>query len=240
MGKFNKLKAISERRREEKEDRIVPQVRTVIDSKLDYEKYNLDNETVEYLKEREYLLVHTTKEISKNLAEQSKAFYEVQQKLSQKENGEGTFTEWTAELGFSRAYVYRAINAYSMFLSYNTEKIFELPLRVREELYKKRNEFDEAEVIEIISDEKPQDKLKEIEKAKIEQEEIEKYKDIDNDLKRYQVELKIQKGLIYDKKIELEKIKEEYDKLKRELQKLKETEKELAVKIKISKQNSVK
>ena len=236
MGKFNKLKAISERRNEEKVQRVVPKVQNQMVSKIDYSKYNLDQETTDFLQEREFLLVHTTKEISKNLAEQSKAFYEVQQKLSQKENGDGTFTEWTSELGFSRAYVYRAINAYSMFLSYNTEKIFELPLRVREELYKKRNEFDEAEVIEIISDEKPQERLKEIEKAKVEQEEIEKYKDIETDLTRYQVELKIQKGLIYDKKIELEKAKEEYDKIKRELQKLKETEKELTIKIKISKQ----
>ena len=236
MGKLNKLREISERRNEREIKRVVPKVQNQMVSKIDYSKYNLDEETTEFLQEREFLLTHTSKEISKNLAEQSKAFYEAQQKLSEKQGGDGTFTEWYTDLGFSRQYVYRAVNAYTMFLSYNVEKIFELPLRVREELYKKREELDDAEVIEIISDEKPQERLKKIEKAKIEQEEIEKYKDIETDLTRYQVELKIQKGLIYDKKIELEKAKEEYDKIKRELQKLKETEKELTIKIKISKQ----
>lgn len=236
MGKLNKLKERRKQINSNEENIIVPKVQNQIVSKIDYSKYNLDEETTEFLLEREFLLTHTSKEISKNLAEQSKAFYEAQQKLSEKQGGDGTFMEWIEDLGYSRPYVYRAINAYDMFLSYNTEKIFELPARVRQELYKKRDELDEAVVIEIISDDEPQKKLKEIEKVKIQQEELEKYKGIDTDLKRYQVELKIQKGLIYDKKIELEKAKEEYDKLKRELQKLKETEKELTIKIKISKQ----
>lgn len=236
MGKLNKLKERRKQINSNEENIIVPKVQNQIVSKIDYSKYNLDEETTEFLLEREFLLTHTSKEISKNLAEQSKAFYEAQQKLSEKQGGDGTFMEWIEDLGYSRPYVYRAINAYDMFLSYNTEKIFELPARVRQELYKKRDELDEAVVIEIISDDEPQKKLKEIEKVKTQQEELEKYKGIDTDLKRYQVELKIQKGLIYDKKIELEKAKEEYDKLKRELQKLKETEKELTIKIKISKQ----
>ena len=236
MAKFNKLKSISEKRNAETVDVIVPKVQNEIVTKIDYAKFNLDDETVFYLKEREVILNHSSKQISKNLAEQSKAFYEAQQMLSERQGGDGTFIEWYTELGFSRQYVYRAVNAYSMFLSYNSEKIFELPVRVREELYKRKDELEEAEVIEIISDEKPQNKLKEIEKAKTEKEELEKYKDIDNDLDKYQLELKEQKNLIYDKKIELEKVKEQYDKLKKELQELKETEKELMVKIKISKQ----
>lgn len=236
MAKFNKLKSISEKRNSEKVDIVVPKVQTEIITKVDYTKFNLDDDTILFLKEKEAILNHSSKQISKNLAEQSKAFYEAQQMLSKQQDGDGTFMVWIEDLGFSRPYVYRAINAYSMFLSYNTEKIFELPLRVREELYKKRDEFDEAEVIEIISDDKPQNKLKEIEKAKTEKEELDKYKDIDNDLEKYQIELKEQKNLIYDKKIELEKIKEQYDKLKNELKELKEVEKELMVKIKISKQ----
>lgn len=236
MGKLDKLK---ERRRQinsNEENIVVPKVQNQMISKINYSKYNLDEETTEFLLEREFLLTHTSKEISKNLAEQSKAFYEAQQKLSERQGGDGTFIEWYTDLGFSRQYVYRAINAYTMFLSYNTEKIFELSARIREELYKKRNEFDDAEIIEIISNEKPQERLKEIEKHKIEQEEFDRYKDIDNDLKHYQLELKEQKNLIYDKKIEIEKIKEQYDKLKNELKELKEKEKELIVKIKISKQ----
>ena len=238
MAKFDKLKNASEKRNSERTvDIVVPKVNTDVISAIDYNKFNLDNETILFLKEKEAILNHSSKQISKNLAEQSKAFYEVQQMLSEKQGGDGTFTEWYTELGFSRQYVYRTINAYSMFLSYNNERIFELPVRVREELYKKKDEFDEAEVIEIISDNKPQNKLKEIEKAKTEKEEFERYKDIDSDLEKYQLELKEQKNLIYDKKIEIEKIKEQYDKLKNELKELKETEKELIVKIKISKQS---
>lgn len=239
MSKITKLKEITQKRMDKKEEIIVPKVNNNFKSILDYSKYNIDDEeTIIYLKEREAILSYSSKEISKKLADQSKAFYEAQQMLSKKQGGDGTFTEWILDLGFSRSYVYNAINSYNMFLSYSTEKIFELPSRIRDELYKKKNEFEDAEVIEIISNDKPKEKLKELEKIKIEQKEINKYKNIDNDFEKYNLEFKEQKNLIYEKRIELEKIKKQYDEMKNELKELKDKEKELIIKIKILKQRN--
>lgn len=220
-----------------KSNSTVPTIKKY-DTIIDYDKYTeLKKEDKESLIEREMILKHTSLEIKKNLAEQSKAFYEANQIFVKNKDKDGkTFKEWYTELGFEKTYVYRCLQAYQVVLQFKKEKIYELPVRARVALYKNKDILNEEDIDLVINDENPINKIKEIQLKKEKELELQSLEKNIN-LAEYKIKLKNCNIDIADKKSEYEKVKVMYLKLKKELNDLKKIKKEITFKISTLKEN---
>lgn len=241
MGKLNKLKSKRQQIESQNVDIIVPKVSNQVVSKIDYTKYELNDNVIEELKEKEYILVHSLEEIKKNFAEQSKTFYEAQQIFTSSSN-EQNFNEWFLELGFKKTYVYQAINIYKLYLNYNIERIFDLPKEITYQLSKKQDDFNKEEIIEILENEKPSEKLKEINKIKEEGKQPKYEVDLSNfkvmelkekkkELKNIKLSRKLKIEELARKKDDLKELKEEIEKLKEEIKNIKTVEDEMKLEL---------
>lgn len=196
-------------------------------SKLDYSKYNLSKEDEEVLKEKESVLMFSRNEISKNLSVQCKIFYECQQLFSQRTSGEGTFVSWFTDLGFDKNYVYRCLNAQSLFLQFGVDEIYNTTFRMRSLISSKKDEISKEELEDAFNSENPELRLKEILKSKEEPEEI-KLLDPTDDINSYKTKakelttnVKKMKEDLFKIKEKIKELKEEYDDIKTEYSKSK-------------------
>lgn len=240
MKKLDKLRTSRKNLEVKKEEIVVPKIQNEIKSKIDYSKYNLNETDTELLIEKEYILTHSIEEIKKNFANQAKTLYEAQ-KIFTGDNAESNFNEWFTMLGFKKTYVYQVINIYKLYLNYNVERIFELPKELTYKL-SQQDDFKKEEIIEILKDEKPNEKLKELNKIKEEQNKPKEVIDISSfielDKKEQKKELKnitlSRKNRIEQlakKKDDLKELKEEIENLKKEIKKIKEIEEQMKLEI---------
>lgn len=213
---------------------INPQV-SDYQSNINYELLGIDQESKSQLIVKEQILLNTRKGIIKGLAEESRNLYEAREIIKNKKGDTTVFEEWFKELGYKKTYVYQSINIYEFFLETNSKQIFELPKSFVYNLYREKDEFEEAEIIEIIEDDKPKLKLKEIINKK-EEERIENISG-SNDLEKISDLLNLTKKQLTEKKMELIPIKQKYDDKKAEISELSKQVKELTQKIKFIKTN---
>lgn len=205
---------------------VTPLVNNGYVSHIDYSKYeDITAEEIEFLKSKEGELSHSRDQINKNLAVQSKLFYEIREKLSK----DRLFKEWFTDLGYSKTYVYRVIDTYRLFIEYNSDRVFNLSTRVIAEMKK----FDNEEVIEIINSDNP---TKQIQILKKEKEELEKEKieelEIIESLEFLTNNLSDKKEKLEEKIENYKEIKNSYIKIKDEIKELKDSISELKKKIK--------
>ena len=183
-------------------------------SKLDYSKYGVSQEDEEILKEKESILMFSRNEISKNLSVQCKIFYECQQLFSRQAGGDGTFVAWFNDLGFDKNYVYRCLNAQSLFLQFGVDEIYNTTFRMRSLILSKKDELSKEELEDAFSSENPELRLKEILKSKEEAEEVEVIEPTDD--------ISVYKSKARELTTTVKKIKEDLFKLKEKIKELKE------------------
>lgn len=96
--------------------------------------FEIDDETMNYLKEQTFKLHSST---NKMYTELGKIFRETQEKLAN--HKDGVFVKWFETLGFKRDTVYRYIGRYNLLINSDIshkEKIEALPLKVAYEISK--------------------------------------------------------------------------------------------------------
>ena len=100
----------------------------------------------------------------------SKAIYEANQIFAKNRNG--TFGKWIEKIGIDRDSANVAIRRYSLYLEAEVKgieepkKVLSLPNRTVKALTGQKKDFEEAEIVEVITAENPGAKLKEIEEKK--------------------------------------------------------------------------
>lgn len=209
-------------------------------SKIDYTILNVTNEEKIQLINYEQIVVKKQEAISLSLMELSTALYNAQQILSQKQDGDGSFTKWFEQLNLSKAFVYRCLSKYKLYLISNMETVMDLTVKETAMITKalNNNDIKEAEVINIIQsdniikylDEKIYGTEEQTEvdldsfKSKTKEEQKQEYKQTKKDIK-------IMTDEISKKKEQLKKMKEEIENLTEQVKMIKEIAKNMKIEI---------
>lgn len=209
-------------------------------SKVDYTNLNVTNEEKVQLINYEQIVVKKQEAVSLSLMELSTALYNAQQILSQKQDGDGSFTKWFEQLNLSKPFVYRCLSKYKLYLISNMETVMDLTVKETAMITKalNNNDIKEAEVIDIIQsdniikylDEKiygPEEQT-EVDldsfKSKTKEEQKQEYKQTKKDIK-------IMTDEISKKKEQLKKMKEEIENLIEQVKMIKEIAKNMKIEI---------
>ena len=143
-----------------------------------------------------------------HILEYSRAIYEGNKIFSNNRNG--NFGKWVDRLGISRETAYTFIRRYNLYEDKKNEKILELPGRVIKELTgKNKEDYNDAEIIEILNAEKPMIAISGMKAKKRE----EKLKNIE-EKKEYLY------NLIINKETSVKRIQEEIKELRKEYEAL--------------------
>ena len=128
-------------------------------SSFDYNEF--DEKTKENLSELENKALYAKELLTENIKELGNIFLEAQTIFSHN-NKNGVFGKWYETLGFKKDFVYLCLSKKKLFLKYENDKIYSLPDRTVKEI--KKMEKENYDVIEILDNENPAQKIKEIKK----------------------------------------------------------------------------
>ena len=143
-----------------------------------------------------------------HILEYSRAIYEGNKIFSNNRNG--NFGKWVDQLGISRETANTFVRRYTLYEDKKNEKILELPGRVIKELTgKNKEDYNDAEIIEILNAEKPMIAISDMKAKKKE----EKLKNIE-EKKEYLY------NLIINKETSVKRIQEEIKELRKEYEAL--------------------
>lgn len=139
--------------------------------------FNINYEELEVSKEEKEMLIKYENDINfhrektmEHIFKFSKAIYEANQIFAKNRNG--TFGKWIEKIGIDRDSANVAIRRYNLYLEAEVKgieepkKVLSLPNRTVKALTGQKKEFEEAEIVEVITAENPGAKLKEIEEKK--------------------------------------------------------------------------
>lgn len=139
--------------------------------------FNINYEELEVPEEEKQLLIKYENDINfhrektmEHIFKFSKAIYEANQIFAKNRNG--TFGKWIEKIGIDRDSANVAIRRYGLYLEAEIKgieepkKVLSLPNRTVKALTGQKKEFEEAEIVEVITAENPGAKLKEIEEKK--------------------------------------------------------------------------
>ena len=139
--------------------------------------FNINYEELEVPEEEKQMLIKYENDINfhkgktmEHIFKFSKAIYEANQIFAKNRNG--TFGKWIEKIGIDRDSANVAIRRYSLYLEAKVKgieepkKVLSLPNRTVKALTGQKKDFEEAEIVEIITAENPGAKLKEIEEKK--------------------------------------------------------------------------
>ena len=139
--------------------------------------FNINYEELEVPEEEKQMLIKYENDINfhrektmEHIFKFSKAIYEANQIFAKNKNG--TFGKWIEKIGIDRDSANVAIRRYGLYLEAEVKgieepkKVLSLPNRTVKALTGQKKEFEEAEIVEVITAENPGAKLKEIEEKK--------------------------------------------------------------------------
>lgn len=139
--------------------------------------FDINYEELEVPEEEKQILIKYENDINfhrgktmEHIFKFSKAIYEANQIFAKNRNG--TFGKWIEKIGIDRDSANVAIRRYSLYLEAEIKgieepkKVLSLPNRTVKALTGQKKEFEEAEIVEVITAENPGAKLKEIEEKK--------------------------------------------------------------------------
>ena len=139
--------------------------------------FDIDYEELEVPEEEKQMLIKYENDINfhrgktmEHIFKFSKAIYEANQIFAKNRNG--TFGKWIEKIGIDRDSANVAIRRYSLYLEAEVKgieepkKVLSLPNRTVKALTGQKKDFEEAEIVEVITAENPGAKLKEIEEKK--------------------------------------------------------------------------
>ncbi len=180
-----------------------------VNSIIDYSDLGIEDDNI---KNRLILLesqirFHERKTMQ-HILEYSRAIYEGNKIFSNNRNG--NFGKWVDQLGISRETANTFVRRYTLYEDKKNEKILELPGRVIKELTgKNKEDYNDAEIIEILNAEKPMIAISDMKAKKKE----EKLKNIE-EKKEYLY------NLIINKETSVKRIQEEIKELRKEYEAL--------------------
>lgn len=139
--------------------------------------FDINYEELEVPEEEKQILIKYENDINfhrgktmEHIFKFSKAIYEANQIFAKNRNG--TFGKWIEKIGIDRDSANVAIRRYSLYLEAEVKgieepkKVLSLPNRTVKALTGQKKDFEEAEIVEVITAENPGAKLKEIEEKK--------------------------------------------------------------------------
>nr|DAT83329.1 MAG TPA: Protein of unknown function (DUF3102) [Caudoviricetes sp.] len=139
--------------------------------------FDINYEELEVPEEEKQILIKYENDINfhrgktmEHIFKFSKAIYEANQIFAKNRNG--TFGKWIEKIGIDRDSANVAIRRYSLYLEAEVKgieepkKVLSLPNRTVKALTGQKKDFDQAEIVEVITAENPGAKLKEIEEKK--------------------------------------------------------------------------
>ena len=139
--------------------------------------FDINYEELEVPEEEKQMLIKYENDINfhkgktmEHIFKFSKAIYEANQIFAKNRNG--TFGKWIEKIGIDRDSANVAIRRYSLYLEAEVKgieepkKVLSLPNRTVKALTGQKKDFEEAEIVEVITAENPGAKLKEIEEKK--------------------------------------------------------------------------
>lgn len=139
--------------------------------------FDINYEELEVPEEEKQMLIKYENDINfhrgktmEHIFKFSKAVYEANQIFAKNRNG--TFGKWIEKIGIDRDSANVAIRRYSLYLEAKVKgieeprKVLSLPNRTVKALTGQKKDFEEAEIVEVITAENPGAKLKEIEEKK--------------------------------------------------------------------------
>jgi hypothetical protein len=207
------------------------------ESTFDYEKFEINDLKFELI-ESEEKIFNNSMNIGKATFEIAEELYNVNQKLANK--GNGVYMEWCSSLGINKDRSSVLLKKYKLYLETNKKEIMGLPIPVVKTLTSKNSSFTPEDILEIVENEKPSAKIKEIEKrysqvANKKHCEIQEaiiVESVDEKLKR-ELKLKMEDLDFIDRDIaererNLKKIKKEREQLLKEISKIEKEVKKLA------------
>ncbi len=180
-----------------------------INSTIDYLDLGIedDNDKNKLIVLESQIRFHERKTIQ-HVFEYSKSIYEGNKIFSNNRNG--NFGKWVNHLGISRETANTAIRRYTLYEDKKNEKILELPGRAVKELTgKNKEDYNDAEVIEILNSDKPMITISDLKTKKKE----EKLKNIE-EKKEYLYQL------IINKESSIKRIQEEVKQLRKDYEAL--------------------
>lgn len=127
-------------------------------SLIDYEKYELNAEDLKSMINYEKEVIFHNNKAKEHLISLSETLYKAQQLLANYKNG--GFREWFETLGLKKDFVYMCLKRYNLYLDYKDDKVMMIPEVIIKDISKKNLTRDN--VLEILNDEAPQKKYKEI------------------------------------------------------------------------------
>lgn len=137
---------------------------------INYEELEVSGEEKEMLIKYENDINFHREKTMEHIFKFSKAIYEANQIFAKNRNG--TFGKWIEKIGIDRDSANVAIRRYNLYLEAEVKgieepkKVLSLPNRAVKALTGQKKEFEEAEIVEVITAENPGAKLKEIEEKK--------------------------------------------------------------------------
>lgn len=137
---------------------------------INYEELEVSGEEKEILIKYENDINFHREKTMEHIFKFSKAIYEANQIFAKNRNG--TFGKWIEKIGIDRDSANVAIRRYNLYLEAEIKgieepkKVLSLPNRTVKALTGQKKDFEEAEIVEVITAENPGAKLKEIEEKK--------------------------------------------------------------------------
>lgn len=137
---------------------------------INYEELEVSGEEKEMLIKYENDINFHREKTMEHIFKFSKAIYEANQIFAKNRNG--TFGKWIEKIGIDRDSANVAIRRYGLYLEAEVKgieepkKVLSLPNRTVKALTGQKKDFEEAEIVEVITAENPGAKLKEIEEKK--------------------------------------------------------------------------
>lgn len=146
----------------------VAKIESIFD--INYEELEVPEEEKQMLIKYENDINFHREKTMEHIFKFSKAIYEANQIFAKNRNG--TFGKWIEKIGIDRDSANVAIRRYSLYLEAEVKgieepkKVLSLPNRTVKALTGQKKDFEEAEIVEVITAENPGAKLKEIEEKK--------------------------------------------------------------------------
>ena len=137
---------------------------------INYEELEVSGEEKEILIKYENDINFHKEKTMEHIFKFSKAIYEANQIFAKNRNG--TFGKWIEKIGIDRDSANVAIRRYGLYLEAEVKgieepkKVLSLPNRTVKALTGQKKDFEETEIVEVITAENPGAKLKEIEEKK--------------------------------------------------------------------------
>ena len=181
-------------------------------SGFDFSAFEInDEEILDELNQKEEILKKNIIKNVKSKQEIAKSLYEIQKLMANHRTG--AFIKYLEYVGIGKDRAYNLIDSWNLYQTTNLKKVFDLPQRlltdIKQEI-KRNNEIIETEIVEIIENENPKEKLNEIKEKREEKEkQIEEEKIINSpdilEKKIKNIEKEIQKYISKISELEKEK-----------------------------------